>query len=187
MDCLASMYIDNELDLDEKVRFVDKIHSEQPFYRDTREFLLQEKLLWTAPDTSMLPARPPVGTGIGFRFKQWLKPVIYAAVGFAAAGLLLFSLATTPAPPQCLNRFVIYEPVAHQVELTGSFTRWQRTPMKPIGNSGYWELNLQVPSGEHRFVYILDGSRQMADPTLSVREKDDFGGENSILNVEDRV
>jgi hypothetical protein len=59
--------------------------------------------------------------------------------------------------------------------------------MAPIRNTGYWELRLQVPSGEHRFAYILDGSKQMPDPTLPVREKDDFGGENSILTVEERI
>ena len=187
MDFLASMYIDNELDLDEKVLFVDKIHSDRPFYQGTRELLRQEKTLRMVPDTSMLPVRPPVAAGVGHWFKRALQPMIYAAAGFAAAGLLLFNLAAPPAPVRNVNRFVIYEPAARQVELAGSFTGWQRTAMVPLGSSGYWELNLQVPSGEHRFAYILDGSRQMADPTLPVREKDDFGGENSILNVEDRV
>ncbi len=187
MDYLASMYIDNELDLDEKVLFVDKIHSDPPFYQETCSLLHQEKLLRMPPDTSTLPTRAPVSAVTGLWFGKILQPIIYAAVGFAAAGLLWFNQATTCAPAQCFNRFVIYEPSAHQVELAGSFTGWQRTPMEPIGNSGYWALQLHVPSGEHRFAYILDGSRQMADPTLPVREKDDYGGENSILNVEDRV
>jgi hypothetical protein len=55
--------------------------------------------------------------------------------------------------------------------------------MAPIGDSGYWELRLNLPYGEHRFAYILDGSQQVADPTVPVREPDDFGGENSILTV----
>lgn len=187
MDYLTSMYIDDELDLDEKIQFVDKVYSTRAFYEDTRALLLQEKLLRTLPDTSMLPLRPPRAAGAGHRFKNILKPLAFATAGVAAAGLLLVSLVTTPAPAQCFNRFVIYEPAAHRVELAGSFTGWQRRPMEPVGNSGYWELNLQVPSGEHRFAYILDGSRQMADPTLPRREQDDFGGANSILNVEERV
>jgi hypothetical protein len=187
MDYLASMYIDNELDLDEKVLFVDKVHSDTPFYRDTRALLHQEKLLRMPPDTSMLPTRPPVAAGSGHWIGKMLRPIIFAAAGFAAAGLLLFNLATTRDPAQCFNRFVIYEPAAHQVELAGSFTGWQRTPMVPIGNSGYWELHLNVPSGEHRFAYILDGDRRISDPTLPASEKDDFGGENSILSVEERI
>lgn len=187
MDYLASMYIDNELDLDEKIQFVDKVYGRRPFYEDTRALLLQEKLLRTPPDTTMLPARPPVAGGAGHWFRKLLKPMVFATAGFAAAGLLLFSLVTTPAPAACFNRFVIYEPAVHKVELAGSFTGWQRTPMQPIGNSGYWELTLQVPSGEHRFAYILDGERRIVDPTLPASEKDDFGGENSILSVEERV
>ena len=61
MDYLASMYIDNELNLEEKIRFVDRIQGDPPFYQDTRELLLQEKLLRTAPDTSMIPDHPPRG------------------------------------------------------------------------------------------------------------------------------
>ena len=59
--------------------------------------------------------------------------------------------------------------------------------MQRIGSSGYWEINLPVPSGEHRFAYILDGDRRISDPTLPASEKDDFGGENSILSVEERI
>lgn len=183
MDYLASMYIDNELNLEEKVWFVDRIQSDSPFYQDTRELLLQEKLLRTAPDTTMVPDHPPRVVAFGERFIRFMKPVIYATGGFALAGLLLFIFATNPANPTNLNRFVIYEPAASQVELVGSFTDWKRTAMMPIGNSGYWELRLELPLGEHRFAYILDGSKQITDPTLPVREKDDFGGENSILSV----
>ncbi len=187
MDYLASMYIDNELDLIEKVDFVDKIHTEEPFYLDTRALLFQEQLLRTAPDASMLPARPPVFQQGRIWFRRVLRPMVYAAAGFAAAALLLFNMVVPVANQQCFNRFVIYQPKAHQVELAGSFTGWQRMSMVPIGNSGYWELNYAVPFGEHRFAYIIDGSRQEADPTMPIREKDDFGGENSILKVEERV
>ena len=183
MDYLASMYIDNELNLEEKVWFVDRIQSDSLFYQETRELLLQEKLLRTAPDTSMIPEHPPKAVAFGDRLVKFLKPIIYATGGFALAGLLLFVFATKPVNPISLNRFVIYEPAASQVELVGSFTDWKRTAMRPIGSSGYWELRLELPLGEHRFAYILDGSRQITDPTLPVREKDDFGGENSILTV----
>ena len=183
MDYLASMYIDNELNLEEKIWFVDRIQSEAPFYKDTRELLIQEKQLRRAPDTSMIPEHPPRAAALGDWVIRFLKPLIYAAGGFALAGLILFVFATNPAKPINLNRFVIYEPSAGQVELVGSFTDWKRTAMMPIGNSGYWELRLELPFGEHRFAYILDGSKQITDPTLPVREKDDFGGENCILTV----
>jgi len=188
MDYLASMYIDNEMNLDEKLQFIDRIHSQPVFCEDTRALLLQEKMLRLPTETMLLPARPPLAASAGQWWRALFKPLIYAGVGFTAASLLLFSLMTTRSAPMTpASRFVIYEPAAHQVELAGSFTDWQRTPLRPVGDSGYWELTLPVPVGEHRYAYILDGTRQMADPTLPGREKDDFGGENSILNVEAKV
>ena len=187
MDHLASMYIDDELDLDEKVVFIDQIHNEALFFQDTRALLLQEKVLRTAPDTTMLPASPPAVDRRHHWLRQIRRPLAYAAAGFVAAMLLLFHLSHPTDTPSCFNRFVIYKPYAQRVELAGSFTGWQRTPLTPIGKSGYWELNYPVPIGEHRFAYIIDGSHQEADPTLPVREHDDFGGENSILTVEQRV
>ena len=183
MECLASMYIDNELTLEEKIRFVDRLHREAHFYEDTRGLLLQEQLLRVPPDTSLVPPRPPTVLATRDWVSRLIRPLAYTAVGFAVAVLLLFSQLVTPEASTRVNRFVLYQPDAGQVELVGSFTGWERTPMVPIGDSGYWELRLKLPSGEHRFAYLLDGSRQMADPTLPGREQDDFGGENSILNV----
>jgi 1,4-alpha-glucan branching enzyme len=90
-----------------------------------------------------------------------------------------------PAQEQPLRpyRFVIYQPEAQRVELTGSFQGWKKIPLKNAGNSGYWEVTLELPEGDHRFSYIIEGSRRLADPTIAVRETDDFGGENSILTV----
>ena len=187
MDYLSSMYIDNEMDLDEKKRFVEKVRSDRAFYTRTLDLLDQEQRLRDLPAMPHTvlesPWRPPVWTVLA----RWFKPLGFATAGFTAAVLLLFSVFLTPPAPVCSNRFVIYEPAAHQVDLAGSFTGWQRVSMKRIGNSGYWEINLQVPSGEHRFAYILDGNRRIADPTLPASEKDDFGGQNSILSVEERI
>lgn len=190
MDWLASLYIDNELDLDAKGRFIDRIHTDPPFYRDTRALIIQEKLLRTPPpDHSRLPVQPPVPANAGFRFKHFMKPLAYAAACLAVAAVVLVHLPSAPKPKtQRVNqRFVVYQPDARRVELTASFIHWQRLPMKPAGTSGYWQLNLPVPYGEHRIAYIVDDKRPMPDPTLSAREPDDFGGENAILKVTPQV
>ena len=187
MDYLSSMYIDNEMDLDEKRKFVERVRSDGAFYGETLELLAQEQRLRELPampePTIEKPWRPPLRTVLA----HWFKPMGFATAGFTAAVLILLTVFQPPAPSAYNNRFVLFEPAAHQVELAGSFTGWQRVYMTRAGNSGYWELNLQVPSGEHRFAYILDGDRQMADPTLPASEKDDFGGQNSILRVEESI
>lgn len=187
MDCLPSMFIDNELDLEEKKRFLEKIRSEPEFYDLTLELLDQEVQIQEIPAIPESLSGEKWWQGMGKFLIQWIKPLGYAVSGFAAALLVFFILYPPPVCPPATNRFVIYEPHAHQVELAGSFTGWQRVPMKQIGSSGYWELNVPVAYGEHRFSYILDNDRQIADPTLPGREKDDFGGMNSILNLENPI
>jgi 1,4-alpha-glucan branching enzyme len=86
---------------------------------------------------------------------------------------------TTSTP----HRFVIYRPDVNRIDITGSFTEWRRIPMNRVESSGYWEATLDLPQGEQRFTYILDGRQNFPDPTVLTREWDDFGGENSILLV----
>ena len=187
MDYLSSMYIDNEMDLDEKKQFVENVRSDQAFYTQTLELLEQEQLLRIQPFmrdlTSEQSWQPPVWDGL----KRFFRPLGFATAGFTAAVLIFLGIFQPPVPPLCSNRFVLYEPAAGQVELAGSFTGWQRISMDRVGSSGYWEVNLQLPAGEHRFAYILDGARRISDPTLPASEKDDYGGENSILSVEERI
>ena len=100
-----------------------------------------------------------------------------------AAVILFFLLQPPKEQLSMAHRFVIYQPGVEQVEITGSFTDWRALPMNKAGAGDYWEITIDVPAGEHRFSYILEGDQQLADPTILTREKDDFGGENSILEV----
>jgi hypothetical protein len=187
MEYLSSMYIDNEMDLTDKRRFIEKIRSDRKFFTLTLELLAQEQRLRQQPvliEKSVEKKwRPP------FRFvlDRIFKPLGFAAAGSAAAVLILFTAINRPAITEFNHRFVLFEPAANQVELAGSLTGWQRIRMQRIGDSGYWELNLRTTVGEHRFTYILDGRRRISDPTLPVSEMDDFGGYNSILRVEGRI
>jgi hypothetical protein len=184
MDYLASMYIDNEMNLDEKRRFMEKIRSDRAFFEQTRDLLAQEQQLRQLADLAPAePWRPPRG----IRLARLLRPLTFAGAGFATAVLFFLAVFSAPEPPACRSRFILFAPTATQVELAGSFTGWQRVAMRPSGGSGYWALRLPVPAGEHRFVYILDGKQRVTDPTLPASEKDDFGGHNSILNVEQRI
>jgi hypothetical protein len=187
MDYFCSMYIDNEMDLDEKRRFVKLIRSDKAFYAQTLALLEQEERLRRALREAAARPKKRWLPSVRHVWLRLFKPLAFGAAGFAAAVLMFFSLPDDPGPAMRSNRFILFEPAADQVELVGSFTGWRRVAMQRIGESGYWELKLDVPSGEHRFAYILDGHRPMADPTLPAIEKDDFGGLNSILTVEGRT
>jgi hypothetical protein len=180
-DHLISQYIDDELDLDEKIVFVETVHEDKAFKEDAVDLLRQEKRI----RAEVVDRLPVIQLGGEPRPRQWnlFRPLAAFAAGLAAAAVIWFAMWPSPEQPMQSYRFVIYQPDAQRVELAGSFSRWKKIPLKHAGNSGYWEVTLELPEGDHRFSYIIEGSRRMADPTITVRETDDFGGENSILTV----
>jgi hypothetical protein len=180
-DHLISQYIDDELDLDEKIVFVETVHEDEAYKEDAVNLLRQEKLI-----RAEVVDRPPViQIAEQSRRRAWhpFRPFAAFAAGLAAAAVVWLAIWPSPEPSRQSYRFVIYQPDAQRVELAGSFSSWKKIPLKHAGNSGYWEVTLDLPEGDHRFSYIIEGSRRMADPTIAVRETDDFGGENSILTV----
>ncbi len=191
-DYLISMFIDNELDLDEKIDFVETVHGEQAFKDVAIDLLEQEKLLYGEMVHQMPQVRMPVKKKpeSGF-FIPWLRPVALFSTGLAlgAAVLLIqptpapLSVPTTVANREIPHRFVIYHPDIDQAEIIGTFTRWQPVAMEKIGSSGYWSLTLNLPEGEYQYSYRVEGGKQIADPTVPERIQDDFGGENSIITI----
>jgi len=190
MDYLISMYIDNELSLDDKIDFVEHVSADKGYAGDAVSFLKQEKALRGALPEKVPEVSLPFSSRIRFAFGTPRT----LGLAFAACLLILatFFLTYTPPPQIALqpvaagqqHRFVIYRAGIKKIEIAGSFTNWQRVPLQPDGSSGYWEITLEIPPGEHAFSYILDGDKILPDPTVPVREKDDFGTVNSILVVE---
>jgi hypothetical protein len=177
---IISMFIDNELSLNDKIEFVSKVHGDRAFRDQTIEFLEQEKFI----RSDVVKRVPQVKFGPKKRFIMPLwRPVAGLTAALAVTLIILLFSVPSEIAVRTPYRFIIYQPDVSQAEITGSFTKWQNLPMKRAGNMGYWEITLDIPKGEHRFVYILDGHQRLSDPTLRGREQDDFGGENSILSI----
>ncbi len=181
---LISMYIDDALDLDDKIVFVEKIHTQRYFKDDAVGLLQQEKQLripaWDRVPEIAIPSKPPT-------VKPHRRPLTVMASALAAAALVFFLLRPPPSLPpidrNVAHRFVVYQPDAETVAITGSFNNWQVLPMEKTGPEGYWEISLELRPGEHRYSFLLDDKRRVADPTVKIREMDDFGSHNSVLNV----
>jgi hypothetical protein len=184
MNYLISMFIDNELDLDEKIGFVERIHEDRDFKNESIALLNMEKII-RADVVDRIPA-------VKMKIKKKRFPSVFRSMGLlvpaAAAVLIAFFVLYHPRQlPTTSHRFVIYRPDVTAAEIAGTFTDWRRIPLNQIGASGYWDITISLPDGEHRFTYILDGEKRIADPTVAARELDDFGGQNSIISVESKT
>lgn len=81
--------------------------------------------------------------------------------------------------------FYYHDHEAQSVALVGDFNRWnsQATPLKQHKN-GIWKVQLdQLPEGRYRYKFLIDGNRWVEDPSNGLKEPDDHGGFNSILEV----
>jgi hypothetical protein len=179
-DYMISMFIDDELNLGEKIEFVESVHADVAIKNETLSLLRQEIRIG-----SPVVARVP-GIAVKTRPKvsfAFLRPAATFAAGLAAALVILFFALPEQKISSISYRFVIYQPDVEQVDITGSFNGWNTLPMKKMGTTGYWEITLNLEQGEHRYSYILESDRQIPDPSVMTREKDDFGGQNSILDI----
>jgi len=177
---IISLFIDDELTLDDKIDFVEEVHGSKPFKDEAVELLRQEKLLRSdpverIPERELKASRP--------RVLRFLRPVgLVAAAAMAVMFFVFFPFAPQKSP-ETPYRFIFYRPDVSRVEITGSFTGWNTVPMKKVGDSGYWENTFNLPQGEYRFAYLLNGGERLPDPTIPTREGDDFGSENSVLSI----
>ena len=181
---LISMYIDEELSLDDKIEFVETVRRNADFTDEALAFLNQEK--WLRSDVTDYYPSPSLRTTSGW-IRPLLRPIGIFASGLATALLVLFLTLPKQDPQFITHRFVLYQPDATRAEVAGTFTDWSPVPMSRTGAGGYWEVVLDLPVGVHRFSYIIDQERRKADPTILTREVDDFGGENSIFEVKTKT
>lgn len=186
-DVLISMFIDDELDLNEKVEFVETVHGDESFTLEVVRYLNFEKLLQdTLPQVTATTNVNKMRDRHTPHFSwSWRLPATFLTASLILACLGVSYLQGVPEQniPVREHRFVLYLPQANKAEVIGTFTDWSPVPMDKIGSSGYWTLTLKVPYGEHRYSYVIENETQIIDPTVVARESDDFGGENTVIIV----
>jgi hypothetical protein len=81
---------------------------------------------------------------------------------------------------------VVDAPLAHEVILTGEFTRWSPEGIRlRRGVGGQWGTVLRLPPGEYEYRLLIDGD--WADhPGALKRIPNVYGGANCVLVVRGR-
>ena len=81
--------------------------------------------------------------------------------------------------------FSFHDDEARGVGLAGDFNAWDPSRTQLVkGADGVWSAGVAgLPPGRHRYKFVVDGVRWVDDPTNGLKEPDEFGGFNSVLNV----
>jgi len=180
MNHLISMFIDDELNIEEKIEYTEKSHRDLSFKGEAISLLQMEQTLRSRATDIVPEIELPPEKGSLF---SWLRPISYMVPAAAAVTVILLFLLMPPKTTTSPHRFVIHHPDVSKVEIAGSFTEWKKVLLSKVGATGYWEITLDLSHGDHQFTYIIEDRLRIADPTILAREMDDFGGENSILQT----
>ena len=80
--------------------------------------------------------------------------------------------------------FTFDAPNAKAVSLVGSFNDWnlKATPMWQ-GPEGQWHAHLHLPAGLHKYRFVINGERWVADPRAKLCAHAPDGKQNSVLAV----
>jgi len=88
------------------------------------------------------------------------------------------------APDATPVQFIVVAPGAASVSLVGDFNDWDArlTPMRAGRDGRLWTVTVPLTAGRHRYAFLVDGVRWLADPSAP-RAPDDFGTPSSVVTV----
>jgi hypothetical protein len=111
----------------------------------------------------------------------WLRPAQPLAPSPAASAPGVLVARHGPLAVQ----FVLVAPDARSVALVGDFNDWDAaaTPLRATATGGAWSVAVRLPPGRHRYAFVIDGTRWVADPAAPPAPDDDFGSPGSVVTV----
>ena len=144
------------------------------------------------------------------RTDMWRRPTRYSIMGLSlAAGIGGISTLSIVAPSARsgapglspvvigdtvvstlrdtlrLVRLMFDAPDARRVAVAGDFNRWDAdaTPLTRDAGSRRWSVTLALRDGEHRYAFVVDGTRWVADPHAARSAQGENGRIYSLLNL----
>ena len=145
-----------------------------------------------------------------FRRPAYAYAAAAALAGLLLAGLVYFDpfatvgerLATggggasdAPVPPPAevagapgedvWVRFQFTGEASESVAVAGAFSYWEPIPLSEqrVNGRPVWTAIVAVPRGEHRYMFLVDGSDWVTDPLAPIVRDDSFGHRNAILSL----
>ena len=71
------------------------------------------------------------------------------------------------------------------MSVAGDFNGWgaRPVPLRRDPSSTRWAVTLALHAGQHRYAFVVDGTRWVSDPAADSSGRDDRGRVYSLLNA----
>ena len=105
--------------------------------------------------------------------------------GLAAASLsCAAAVARGPVVTPDGVRFTLEHAAAKSVAIAGDFNDWSTSahPLARYG-SGTWSAVVALPPGDHKFMFVVDGTEWVVPPLAEDYVDDGFGSRNGVVIV----
>lgn len=164
-DELISLFIDDELNLDDKMVFVETVHSDSVFTEETLGLLKQEKLL-TTPISINRPMPPK------FSFKRlWSFRLPFNALAAVLATAMIIMFIVWPETKcQNVTRMAKSERYFEPVEIASMLIRGATLPVIFSDRYRYWKYPVEFSPGENGYSYFLDWKMSTANSNTQFRK-----------------
>jgi 1,4-alpha-glucan branching enzyme len=88
------------------------------------------------------------------------------------------------APATQMVQFVFVAPDANSVSLVGDFNDWnaKATPLRSLSGN-LWSVEVPLAPGRYNYIFMVDGTRMVADPAAPRAPADEFGQTTSVVTV----
>lgn len=119
----------------------------------------------------------------------WAAAIAAGLIAVVSLGVVRGRPAAPRAPVVLLEpvQFVLVAPTAQSVSVVGDFNNWgaDDSALVATNHQGVWSVTAPVPTGVHRYAFVVNGKQWVADPSAPRSAGDDFGVPSSALIVED--
>lgn len=209
---LIQRFVDQELSAGERVRFVTRLGRDSALRErviEMEELLLDTARLSRAVvppafvsgvlarlETPVVTPVPRPGILARLRAPRTLTWNLAGALTAACLVIVSAAVATRvlrPVPPvvstaatptPVLVRLLVIDPAATTVQVAGDFNGWDpgRTSLERVSGDA-WAVTIALDPGRYEYMFVIDGTRWIADPFASETNDDGFGSKNAVLDV----
>ena len=91
----------------------------------------------------------------------------------------------TGRQPAAVVRFTLHAPGAERVSLVGDFNGWRSDEilLSDTTGQGYFSGALPLKPGRYAYMFVIDGTRWVTDPTAEDHRDDGFGNKNAVVTI----